>query len=1229
MNRTELTLSQIGREWRLQPRGDAFTQALLSFFRSFSGHTLQSYSFSILELFGWLWRRDRRVPTPDRITRGDAAEFANWLRSREHGLTKWWLEHDPERRFDLQIYEVVARNPGINIEGISRALGAYTPNIRSRLAKRLACLVKRRTLSRTPTVAEYRRQHGDQVIRPPEEVFKYTIATVATPAGAERASTAMVRLSALSSLWMFMIQSGENVPGATEPLLKHNIWTAPLKQAQAQAPSHQRAARQAKRTTLDLFFQLLATTYKRTHGERAAVAARAAFMGETVPRALLPPSYKDVRDRALLLFMAQAGVRSHEIKTLRRGAVVGDPPIVTIIGKRGKKRSIQVPAPALSALRELSAKLRLMARQQARHGQSGRAERLLSPNAPLFPAVAYWGANSGQSEGGLTRPGIAMMLRRRAESAGIDPESPLFQRVHPHGLRALFITHALNTGTPIHRVKEIVGHASIATTGRYAEERAPELLVADVFRPPAARPVAPPVARPERLTAETWQPERQPIRPAAPPRPRPPAPRPPPRPVRRPAPELVKRRELEREFEQIAPIREQPPPVREQMPPIAPPSPAEARESLGALVESVARWRGKPITEREEQTLQKCLGIGDEALRNLCVIYDIHWGESKNRQVLVSTGGGRASALRRARRGGVFEPNVYEEFEEEEFEEEDEFEEGIPAFDPQAALAEVDTLGMQRIAEIARAGQADLFAEAGTDKLNRIYSGKDSGLSWWTGTQGNLKPEMPVMSPDQIGMCTPAEQEAICAELVKLWKRWFDESPTKAESLVRWLGEALDTAAQMEGEVRRRDAVWVPPLAPWLETRFQGTRRAPQPRMVFRQHLDEEVVAWFKARAGQYRVSSGDPTTWRKKTAKPKVIGDMAPEWFFDDDPIEALGESERSELLDWLMALTDQPLRDRAGRFAAESGVFKASRVDVGEFVRALCMFDRQIDVLRDTRKREQRDFGRSATPGPFWRYLTVDEFPVSVRRDFQTLQSEARQAVLRGTGGRVTDFDAFNAIKRRVKGREEEGESKSRHRAPWYLSLVRKYFGRQAAQDEAIKLIARCGNVPLAEFRELFRVRGNTIEHDPSYKRAFAETFRVHSECVARRIARQMWEIKQGRATPKEAVTKPQHMVTLVEVMRTFKVPCTERQEQELRRLVPFSDQPEGVYQHWAKVRTAAGAERDELSEAELQERELTEQFEEQIMGQLRAEQFGEFEPNPRRARMPTPVHLMMALL
>ncbi|MGI8826219.1 MAG: tyrosine-type recombinase/integrase [Chloroflexota bacterium] len=56
-------------------------------------------------------------------------------------------------------------------------------------------------------------------------------------------------------------------------------------------------------------------------------------------------------------------------------------------------------------------------------------------------------------------------MRAAAERAGIS------DNVSPHWLRHAHATHALERHAPIHLVAETLGHANIATTGRYLHAR--------------------------------------------------------------------------------------------------------------------------------------------------------------------------------------------------------------------------------------------------------------------------------------------------------------------------------------------------------------------------------------------------------------------------------------------------------------------------------------------------------------------------------------------------------------------------------------------------------------------------------------------------------------------------------------------------------------------------------------------------------------------------------------
>jgi integrase len=1136
--RTELTLTHIGRAWQSQARGREFTEALVDFLRAHANrNTLRSYSFSVLEFFTWYEREHRFIAVPAEVRRGDAIAFERWLRERRYGLREYNLRLDPTRQIDAAIYELVRARPGVRIGDIAATLGLRGDN---NLGKRLACLVEVKTLTRTPSIAQIRRGEVDVGLDPdiarrigidypvPTEVFRYFVPGDER-SEAERASTIATRLSALSALWDYLSHSGENV-GSGVPLIRVNIFKPLLGAAQRQAPTQQKVSRADKTPGMSLFAQLLATTYSRRYGKDATQMA----MSRMLPRQVAAPpvrgareTYTDLRDRALMLVLGQTGVRADELGQLRRRDVAGDPPIVTVRGKGGKKRQIRLPPAAYAALEELTRKLQRMARHQARYHGGGRADELLGADAPLLPAVAHWGKNAGVGPmSGLGRAGIAMMLRRRAIAAGIEPGSTEFARVHPHGLRHLFAKAAIESGTPVNVVQAVMGHASGATTLKYMEEHRPDALIAAGFAVEA--PVTPPAPR------------------ALPPRPAAVAP------AATPAPE-----EFEPPFEPPTYDPDDPtefeiipePPIFERMPVVEPeaePEPEPERPLIGV--------GAVPEPAIDEQLVAEV----DEVQAHLDRIYEHRWGEKGDRARLKLG----ETAVREAEQGGFG-----------------------------AELAGI--LGIEVLQE---------EREAAT-RLTHAYVGDQSGLVWWAGPTGKLSPEMPVMSPGQAAACDPDADNPVCRGLVALWRQWASgggRGPTAASALVLWLAEALEVAAQVNAEVEARDGFWVPSDSAWEDTSEDGV-----PRRVFREQDPAAIVAWFEAQAWQHR---------RARTRQRNIIDAPldAPPYYGSADPIADLDDSERSEMLDWVAALSDQMPRDRAPRFDG------ASRADLARLLGQMCLYDQQLDVVRDENARRRRGEGSLAE-----------------LRAAETGADQAGREVDRLVGilGGPLDFDFIARTQARVARRKGVGSEKAREqRQTFYLRTLRDLFG-DAADDPALRLVALCGKTPLGDprYRDLLKVDWyrRTIHHDPAYARSFAKETGAHSECVARRLARDLWELhkKHLAGSRQRFLTRPDELVEAVEAMRSYRVPCPDALERQLRGRLGRSE-PTMVYETWSRAvggDTPMQTARERAIEADIAD------LQEEYSGAVGAEFMRTiFEPNQSgSALLPAPPELVAAVL
>lgn len=146
----------------------------------------------------------------------------------------------------------------------------------------------------------------------------------------------------------------------------------------------------------------------------------------------------DDRNRVILKLLYLSGMRVSELCRLARCDVQSDTNgvYITVFGKGGKTRTIWLDNHIYKDLVFI-------------RGNGG-------PDDPIFRS----------HKGGFLDPSqIWRIVRSAARRAGIDAD------VSPHWFRHAHASHALERGCPIHLVQATLGHASVATTGRYLHAR--------------------------------------------------------------------------------------------------------------------------------------------------------------------------------------------------------------------------------------------------------------------------------------------------------------------------------------------------------------------------------------------------------------------------------------------------------------------------------------------------------------------------------------------------------------------------------------------------------------------------------------------------------------------------------------------------------------------------------------------------------------------------------------
>ena len=154
-------------------------------------------------------------------------------------------------------------------------------------------------------------------------------------------------------------------------------------------------------------------------------------------------THQKQRNRVITLLLYAAGLRVSELCGLRWKDIQerGDGGQVTVFGKGGKTRAVLLPASVWAELVSL-------------RGQ------IIDAELPVFVS---------RKHGGPLRPNQVRLI-----VAGEARRAKIHGHVSPHWLRHSHATHALENGSPIHLVSATLGHASVATTGRYLHARPTE-----------------------------------------------------------------------------------------------------------------------------------------------------------------------------------------------------------------------------------------------------------------------------------------------------------------------------------------------------------------------------------------------------------------------------------------------------------------------------------------------------------------------------------------------------------------------------------------------------------------------------------------------------------------------------------------------------------------------------------------------------------------------------------
>ncbi len=144
----------------------------------------------------------------------------------------------------------------------------------------------------------------------------------------------------------------------------------------------------------------------------------------------------EYRNHAILEFFYGSGIRLSELQGLNIGSVNKSQETIRVLGKGRKERIVPLTTVAIEVM-NLYLKLR---------------KKALSPDSPLFANKQGERLSARRLER-IVQQKLSLVSNQKKKS--------------PHVLRHSFATHLMDRGADIRAVKELLGHASLATTQVY------------------------------------------------------------------------------------------------------------------------------------------------------------------------------------------------------------------------------------------------------------------------------------------------------------------------------------------------------------------------------------------------------------------------------------------------------------------------------------------------------------------------------------------------------------------------------------------------------------------------------------------------------------------------------------------------------------------------------------------------------------------------------------------